>query len=464
MTAGSKRTKVSSDEILKNYIRKNLKLIKQCSEEFVRTNRLMACVKRFGLPRRRLIYETINRYAPKTYHVTYKCNPPPEESVPLVINIISNVSNQDKPEHQKVYKQLIAEYESDLYVWDELVRSWRISGIDSLKGVTENIELDNRELPALKMDRFDAMKRFMKLWNETKMHDPPRKPVFIEPGGWTRDLTREGIEPNPGPRTIKQMVKKNNKGRRNIKPIRRTNRPNQTVQKQREIKYLDYVESITDYNNTGGPIVSGEYRFTDIYDIDPLILSRSVQFAQYMFDIYTYAKVLSASIHYTFDNLEQHALDIFTYHSTVPLLSSLGSKTQLESQAATALCNNHVTLSEQYGKKSQVNINYILKSGVVLGNSLEFRALDDFSCTSSSGPTRPLYTSWAVFSSAGTIPAGFTMRATIRLKVLFYNPRSIPTPLYIARNGNSEEKPVISAKPINNNKNDVKVSGQRHNR
>jgi len=274
------------------------------------------------------------------------------------------------------------------------------------------------------------------------------------------DLTVDGdVEPNPGPRRKNvrpknQQNNNNKKGRRVKRPTQIANRPRQNVQKQKQIVDLEYVEAITDYNNSGGPIVSGEYRFTDIFDIDPLILSRSVQFAQYLFDIYTYAKVLSVRVHYTFDNLEQHSLDIFTFHSTLPLTSSLGSRGQLESLAATALCIGHSTMSEQYGKRSQLNINFNLNSGRVLGNPQEFRALDDFSCTSSSGPSRPLYTSWAAFSSAGTISTGFSMRANITLRVLFYNPRSIPIPIF-AQEENVEDKDVNKIRlqpirPINN--------------
>lgn len=192
---------------------------------------------------------------------------------------------------------------------------------------------------------------------------------------------------------------------------------------------VDYEEAISDYNNAGGPIVSGEYRINDVYDPDPLILSRSVQFAQYMFDIYLKAKVISATIVHTFDNLEQHALEIACFQSTQPLLSSLGSRGQIESQEASGLMIRRKVMTEQYGKQSKVTIKYTLKMGMIVGNMIQYKASEDYSCTSSSSPVIPLYTSWVVFSSLATISTGFTKRTSVSLRVLFYSPRPIPSVL-----------------------------------
>jgi len=271
-------------------------------------------------------------------------------------------------------------------------------------------------------------------------------------------LIRAGIEENPGPQNKK---KNNNNKKMRRQPMKRPkqqqqpkgassqpfNVPRQSVQRQSEVVTLQYVETISDYNNAGGPIVSGEYRFSDIYDIDTAILSRTVQFVNYMFDIYTYAKVISASIEYVFDNLEQHALDVFCYHSTLPLQTSLGSKSTIENLGGTALCCRHQTMTEQYGSRSQLIIKFRLKSTKVLGNALEYKASEDFSCTSSSSPVRPLYTSWVVYTSGGTMPAGFSLRANIRLRVLFYNPRIITTPLFFNTRREPDEPNEIPTIP-----------------
>ena len=200
--------------------------------------------------------------------------------------------------------------------------------------------------------------------NPTLIYRPNEKELLeslLTVSVWVRNLLAEGIEPNPGPRTNKKTtnnIKRNNKAKKPVRP-RFTNNTNraQTVQHQHKIARLDYEEALSDFNNAGGPIVSGEFRFTDIYDIDPAILSRSIQFAQYMFDIYQYAKVISCTVEHIFDNLEQHAMEVACFHSNVPLLSSLGTRGQLESQEATALMVTRKVMSEQYGKKSQVRLS-----------------------------------------------------------------------------------------------------------
>ena len=89
--------------------------------------------------------------------------------------------------------------------------------------------------------------------------------------------------------------------------------------------------------------------------------------------------------------------------------------------------NKKTVLAEQYGKWSQRRVSFILKSANVLGNPTQFKALDDYSATASSSPPLPLYTSWAAFSAAGTVPTGFTVRTSYSLKVLFYSPKIIST-------------------------------------
>jgi len=255
--------------------------------------------------------------------------------------------------------------------------------------------------------------------------------------GYYRDLTREGIEPNPGPRD-----KRNKKTKQRYKR-RGTVRPKlQTVQSQHKIVKLEYEEAITDYNNTGGPIVSGEYRFTDVYDIDPAIMSRSIQFCQYMFDIYQYAKVISADVEYIFDNLEAHAVEVSAFHSNQSLLSSLGSRGQIESQQSTALLITKNVMSEQWSRMSQLRIKFRLVSGVVAGNKIQFKALDTYSCTSSSSPTIPLYTSWTAFISSGVMTYGFTKRSSYSLRVYFYGPRPLSSII----------RPPLTSKPSDTQK------------
>lgn len=258
-------------------------------------------------------------------------------------------------------------------------------------------------------------------------------PVFSRPDPFL-SLTIDGdIEPNPGPRTIKRTKKPNAK---KVKPQRaltamdvpRTNfNPLQSVQGASVVVRLDYEEALTDFNNTGGPIIAREYTPNDIFDIDTAILSRAIQFANYLFTLYTFGKVISIRMLYTFDNLEQHAFDVYFFASPVSLASSLGSRGTLESLQATSLLLKKTTVSEQYGKRSQVRVPITIRMSDIIGNNIQYKALDDYACTASAGPLTKLYTSFAAFNSAGTFPSGFSMRVSISLKCLFYSPRIIST-------------------------------------
>lgn len=277
---------------------------------------------------------------------------------------------------------------------------------------------------------------------------------------WLRDLTREGVEPNPGPRGRRGnaiIPRKQPKTIRRRPPQQLNKRPatasffpastsnvtNQSVQRNTANVVLDYEELITDYNNAGGPIVAGEYRVGNIIDIDPLILSRAIQFVAYMFDIYQEAIVTKVYVEYVWDNLEQHALDVAVFAGFQPLLSSMGSRGSIESLLAGGLCIYHNTMSEQYGKKSQVMCRRRLNPANILGNPIHYRSNPQYSNTSSSGASNPLYVSWAVFSSLATIPAGFSFRARIKLQVKFFNKRPIISSLYYKSEDGTEYRSVI---------------------
>jgi len=241
--------------------------------------------------------------------------------------------------------------------------------------------------------------------------------------------------------TKKNNNNKKNKKKRLVRPKtsnpggkpfkHHSSNPDQNIQYDRDVCWLDYEESITQFNNVGGPIVSGEYEVNNPYDFDTAILSNSTQFYNRQMQIYKYAKVITAKFVHVFDCYEQNPLEISCFHSTSSLLSTLGSRGQLESQEATALRDRIVVTSSQYGKKENVVIRLKLSMVQIVGNPFAFLASDDYSSTATAGPLRPLYMSWVVFSPLGTMPNGFFKRTTASLKILFYGTRPIPTPLMI---------------------------------
>jgi len=226
--------------------------------------------------------------------------------------------------------------------------------------------------------------------------------------------------------------------------------PNQNVQRDSQTFNLDYVEAITQFNNGSGPIVAGDYRANDPYDFDTAILSNSLQYYNYAMTQYYYAKVITAKFVHTFDNYEQFPLEISCFHSSVPLLSSLGSRTQLELVQATALRDSVVMMSEQYGKRSQVKIIQKFSCCSVVGNSFAFLASDDYSATRTSSPPIPIYSTWAVFSPTGIMTNGFFKRTEVKLKIFFYGTRinSSVALLKVDREADGETKrPQQQAEP-----------------
>jgi len=229
--------------------------------------------------------------------------------------------------------------------------------------------------------------------------------------------------------TSNNNKKKNNGPRRRPRPKVRpppvtnviSQYPKTTVQPVSKIEDLVFTIPTTKANNPGGPIVSDDFLLNDGYDFQPSFLTPTVQFMNYLFTLYSKAKVLYVDFLIEFGNLEQNPIDLYFFSTANNIVGSVSTLTELADLAGTGVCIWHQQMSEQYGKDSTVRFTKRIVPSKTLGNALEYNGSDDYSFTSSSGPPKLVYGSWYAASPLPIIPSGITVRITATLHTLFYN-------------------------------------------
>lgn len=276
---------------------------------------------------------------------------------------------------------------------------------------------------------------------------PVRPPPLYDPSyeliqdltRYIKDLTREGIEPNPGPRRNvskntqkqKRQPKKGNKNNKSHFPLH-VIQPRQTVQMNSCIRDLCFELSPSNFNNPGGPVVQENFYLNDLYDVLPTILTPTVQFLNYMFTLYKFGKVLSVEVVHTFNNLENNALSVYYFSSAQSLAASFSSKDAVVALAATAKLRWKDTCTEQYGKRSQIIMRKVLVPWMSLGNQLEYMSSNDFSFTQSTNPARFIHGAWVIIGPQSTISSGITVTTTLNFRVKFYDALDLVTPVFQA--------------------------------
>jgi len=250
---------------------------------------------------------------------------------------------------------------------------------------------------------------------------------------YQRDLTREGIEPNPGPRNYPKMKKNNVKRkRRNRKEAPRgpTKRREETndfplirtrIQPNHIIQEFQYPLLSTPFNNPGGQIVSEIFYSNDAYDWLTSILTPEMQFLNRQFQLYGKGKVLTMEITFGFTNLEQVELDLSLFSSPESLTTIASSKTAIQSAMPTGIYRGGAIMSEQYSKGSKIIFSDSINIGNVVGNKFLWRASEDYSFSQSSGCPKNTYFGWFASTPLSTINTGLTRRVSIKANILFYD-------------------------------------------
>jgi len=164
-----------------------------------------------------------------------------------------------------------------------------------------------------------------------------------------------------------------------------------------------------------------------------------------MFTLYKFGKVLSCEVCHTFGNLEQNSLSLFYFTSAQSLAASFPTKDSVVNQASTRKIMWTDTITEQYGKKSQVTIRKTIVPWMALGNKLEYESSNDFSFTQSTNPARIIHSAWVAMSPLNTIPIGITVTTTLNFRVLFYDALDLPADLFSAPS--IPPTPVVAPEP-----------------
>jgi len=247
-----------------------------------------------------------------------------------------------------------------------------------------------------------------------------------------------GIELNPGPNptvrakrrgNYKKKAVKKNKEKNETTMVVRPPRPIQSVQKNSEMVELTYQSASTIFNNPGGSVISEVFNTNSVYDLLPTILTPTLQFVNYKFSLYKFAKVASIRFVVTFDNIEQFPIDVYFFSSAQSLTGLFATRSAVSNLAATRKLIWTDTISEQYGKKSQIIMDKTIYPWMAWGNKREYFSTNDFSATQSANPPKLTYGAWVLSSPFSTVSTGVAVRLSLNIKVLFYDALDIVTVL-----------------------------------
>lgn len=234
---------------------------------------------------------------------------------------------------------------------------------------------------------------------------------------WIRDLTNEGVEPNPGP---KNGNKKNGKRkvprRRQLVPLERPG----LIMPPRHVASFMYVDNAYVRNNPGNNYLVYSFRINDLYDPDPLVLSGSVSGFKEMMQFYQYYRVLEFSATINISNNE--AFDIF--YGAVFSQSNLTGSIVSRDDAANALENNYAKgpflLSEKTGM-DRGTMRLRIKPSALLGVPKQYFADNDYTGTGLATPPIPLWLNFIVYTPTGAVLSnGYTTATKLFFRAEFF--------------------------------------------
>lgn len=250
-----------------------------------------------------------------------------------------------------------------------------------------------------------------------------------------KDLTRYGVEANPGPKRNPRQTKRS-KRPPNPKPID-TAQPNtsfmrgkNTVQPQSDIQWMSFSLGVQPFNNPGGPIVTENYYTNDGYDVLPGILTPTIPLINNKFALYKFCKVIRVEFEYIITNLEQFPVDVHFYSSGQSMAGIFSTRSNVD--AMNTLNKNMwtTTLSEQYGKNSQVRAKINVIPWRALGDFREYMSSNDFSFTQSTNPARITHASLVLVGGGSTLGNGVMISTMLHFKFKFYDPVDLTAPLF----------------------------------
>lgn len=233
------------------------------------------------------------------------------------------------------------------------------------------------------------------------------------------------------------MRRRNNENRRRQLPFNKPpNYPSavptmkQNVQGSTKTVELNYDLSTEIFSSGSGPIVLDVYKVNSPYDFLQSLFTNAVQFLNYNFALYTRAKVQSLCWTIYFGNLEQYPVDLYWFETPFNPITSFPTRSAVIAMAGTGNCIWRDTLTEQYGKKSQVTFRRRVAVGrQIVGNKPEYNGSPDYSFTQTADPAILVYSNWVAVSPLSTFSLGVTCKVDVSIRVKFYDRIAIVTPL-----------------------------------
>lgn len=261
-----------------------------------------------------------------------------------------------------------------------------------------------------------------------KIDDPD--PIQIEDTNnlkseWTRDLTRECIESNPGPgRTKSTRPARNNKPQTKI--IRSNNQnqtkegytvippemPNMQLVPFQQPAHFSYSDATYQRFNAGANYLVYAIRINDVYDPDPLILSGSVSGYKEKMQFYNFCKVNKFRALLTIANTEAFPLMygiVFNRQNLVGVISN-------RDDAVNALETGVGTGTRMIAAKGGLDLERIscaIQPWKVLGNFPQYISNDDYACQIATSPAKQLFMHIIIASPSGVNIANGVIGALI---------------------------------------------------
>lgn len=245
--------------------------------------------------------------------------------------------------------------------------------------------------------------------------------------GWIRDLTLDGIEPNPGPKITNN--KRRNRKRRPQTPQERyqptigpvTSIDVQAIMPARKLAVLKYSDSSTVRNNPGGTFLVYSMRINDLFDPDPLILSGSVSNFKEMMQFYSYYRVLYSRIIWTVVNLETFPITCGIVLSQTNLTGTIATL----ADAQNAFENDYATRLHLLSGKGGIDRKAVntpkYSVGHVLGVPAQYHADLAYAGNGIATPAIPLWANFIVYSATGgALANGYANNTMLEFETEFF--------------------------------------------
>lgn len=327
---------------------------------------------------------------------------------PISANQVSRILGHIRTENVKVPRKKLAKvfyYKDMIRIMGKLIRQSRVQKLKSFgPRVKSTVKMcgPNYVVDPLFNDSYWGKSQSLFVKKEI-LKDKLQHQQFI------KDLTTEGIEPNPGPQRSQNKYRKRNKNKKrrgpranfNIMNLNENNVSNLRIMPAEYRDTLTYNDNSTVRNAPGNNYLVWSMRINDLFDPDPLVLSGSVSNFKEIMQFYSYYRVEKSACVWTVVNLETFPLScgvVFSQTNLVGTISSLGD-------AQNAFENDFViplrTISGKGGMDRTTFFVKWLDIGHLLGVRGQYKNDLAYSGQGLASPSIPLWANFIVLAPTG---------------------------------------------------------------